>query len=163
MSQVIIRPYNAETDQGLIHSSMPRGIYYGGLKKPEGPKSDWFMDCHKYVKFLLKDKDSIIRIAALRDHPDEIKGYAIITKHIDKTRIEFVYVKDHYRKEGIAKLLLKGFDIFNVNERHLTKVGAAILVKNGEKQMKLEEHNGEPKKANGDGDPGSQGDLPSAG
>lgn len=157
MSKVIIRPYNSETDQALIHSSMPRGIYYGGLKKPDQAKSDWFADCHKYVKFLLEDKDSIIRIACLANNHDQIIGYALMTKQLEGQRIEFVYVKDHYRREGIGRFLCRGFDIANINQRHLTKVGAAIIIRKGEKQ------HGAAKKTNGDGDSGSQGDLPPSG
>ena len=59
---------------------------------------------------------------------------------IDGTNLEWISVKEDYRKQGIATLLLKDKLLKGFNESNLTKIGNGILEKY--KQKTKENQNG---------------------
>ena len=132
--KVIIRKFDPELDSGLIYSSYPKGVYYGAhtsqehvptLSTRDDPKvkSAWFKAFYAQVKNQLAN--STVHIACPSDSTDTILGYAIIA---DKA-LEFIYVKELFRNQGIAKLLLTGHQVEHY--KNVTKVGYAILHKEG--------------------------------
>lgn len=133
--QIVTRKFNPSQDAGLIYSSYPKGVYYGS-HTPINPKDDYKVKSKWFKEFYLKVKDqlasSTILIACPTDDQSTILGYAIITG----TTLEFVYTKELFRNQGIATLLLKNQPIEEY--RHITKVGWAILHKEGNKYGKQE-------------------------
>lgn len=128
--QVVVRKFDPLTDSGLIYSSYPKGVYYGAYVSinPEDNykiKSDWFKAFYQQTRYQLEH--STIHIACTSDNPQTILGYAIITG----TALEFVYVKELFRNQGIARLLTKNQPIEEY--KNVTKVGHAILHKEGSK------------------------------
>lgn len=122
MSSVILREFIPDDDSGFIYSTYPKGAYYGAHANIEIPKDKWF------EKFFLKTKKQIensqILIACLKDYPETIIGYSIITHQT----LEFVFVKEAFRRQGIGTLLTKNkFDTFR--KENLTNVGHSILEK----------------------------------
>lgn len=137
MSSVIVRPFNSSVDSGFIFSSYPKGVYHGSStainpvsdttsKEYRDFKDQWFKAFFEHVKHQLATAQ--VFIACLAEDPDAIIGYCII----NSTTLEFIYIKEPYRKQGIAKLLIKNKEIKNVN--NITRVGSAILAKHPELQ-----------------------------
>jgi GNAT superfamily N-acetyltransferase len=133
MAQVIVRKFNPVKDSGLIYSSYPKGVYYAA-QEPINPhnehkeaeqyqkfKSFWFKDFYSKVKDQLVN--SKVLIACMSDDPDTILGYAIVSSKA----LEFVYVKELFRNQGVARLLLKHEQVEEY--KNVTKVGKAILTK----------------------------------
>lgn len=74
------------------------------------------------MQHLLPEAD--ISIACMQDDPQTIMGYSIISG----PTLHFIYIKEKFRKQGIATLLLKLSDgIQDINFAFITKVGAAII------------------------------------
>ncbi len=57
------------------------------------------------------------------DDPDFLLGYSLLS---GKT-LDYIFIKPDYRKQGLAKLLLKNKIITNVNKENLTRIGYAIV------------------------------------
>ena len=117
--KVIIKPFDAIKDTGLIYSTLPKGIFYG-CKIPV-VKLEWFKEFHSNMPQLLLD--STILIACAEDDEQMIFGYAITSP----PTCTWVYVKPRYREAGIANLLLKNQNIKEF--KYITKIGAIILEK----------------------------------
>ena len=128
--QVVLRKFNPDRDSGLIYSSYPKGVYYGSQApiNPTGDdkiKSAWFKTFHRELKNQIEG--STIIIACMSDDPDIILGYSIMTD----TTLDFIYVKEMFRSQGIARLLLKNQKVEHY--KNVTKSGHSILQKEGNK------------------------------
>jgi GNAT superfamily N-acetyltransferase len=122
METVVLRKFNPSRDSGLIYDSFPKGVYYSSYLPIKTDKTKWFKDFFIYTKQLLATPDAIT-VACMSDNSDVIIGYSIV---VDKA-LEFVYVKESFRNQGIAKLLLKNQQVELY--KNVTKVGNAILTK----------------------------------
>jgi len=122
-TKVIIRPYDHETDGAFLFSTWRNSIWYENHKEPQTNKF------HRVINKEIRDilRASKVKIACLDDDPNQIVAYAVMN---DKT-VEFVYVKIGYRKNGIAKILTKGFT--HVAEP-LTRIAKAIVTR---KELKV--------------------------
>lgn len=115
---VIIRQFDKETDTPLIYASWRNATWFDSHTDDEiDPK--FFRLKTKEIKTALSDLTAIVRIACLQNNHDQIIGYAVL----NGSTIQFVYVKLDYRKQGIAKMLTKGFTEVS---RPSTKIGASI-------------------------------------
>lgn len=123
MSRVIIRDFIPLTDSGFIYSTMPKSIYYSGIAiDPDDDKRTWFEDFYKYLQALIPESE--ISIACTTDDINFIVGYSVVAGRT----LQFVYVKEDYRKQGIARLLVKhNKQIREVNMGFVTRVGDAII------------------------------------
>lgn len=96
---VVIRDYIPSMDDPLIYSSWTKNNWYSPKEPIQIPKAEWFKLKIKSIKQVLET--SSVRVACLSDDPNVIAGYAIL----DQGRVLWVWVKDRYRRQGIAKLL----------------------------------------------------------
>jgi hypothetical protein len=101
--KIIIRPFQPGTDSGFIYSTLPKSIYYGSHIKIPVSRSHFFDTAYSYVQNVIADQNTRIFTACLKDDPDFIVGYAVV----HGTCLEFVYVKEGFRNQKIATLLLK--------------------------------------------------------
>lgn len=122
MSVITIRPYEEPRDAGFIFSSFPKSAYYGSpLKRVPRDKEARFTFLYEFLKSTLPG--ARVFIACMYDSPDTILGYSII----DRQELQWVYVKEGFRNQGLATLLTKNKNILRVNDRFITRVGLAIL------------------------------------
>ncbi len=119
--KIALRKFNPSTDSGFIYSSFPKGVYYAPNEEIHYDKQEWFENFYRYLNELLKT--ATIPIACVQEDPHVILAYSII----DKDVLHFVYVKELFRKQGLATLLTKNKGIVGVNMVNLTKIGADIL------------------------------------
>ena len=122
MSKVIVREFNAKNDSGFIYATWPKSVYYSGINtNTDTNRRLWFDEFHQYMQNLLPEAE--IKIACLQEDKDFILAYSIVAGRT----LQFIYVKDDYRKQGIAKLLLKhNPQIREINEMFVTRIGDAI-------------------------------------
>lgn len=124
------RRFNEKTDAGFIVDSMPKEIYFDNKESRRGRvNKEWFQNFHEYLKDIFKSAH--IAIATTLDDPNFILGYAIF----QDTQLEFVYVKEAYRKQGIGTMLAHDQEYQSFNEANLTKLGKQILKQKHEQQQ----------------------------
>lgn len=120
--QITKRPAK-EDDLGLIYDTWPKGAWFSGVYGHNGDKDQWFTVFYRRAQSVLRRAD--VTIACLETDPDFILGYSII----DGETLEWIYVKDSYRKQGIARFLLKDKSVVAVNEKTITKLGLRLKPK----------------------------------
>jgi hypothetical protein len=120
---IAIRP-TVESDKNFIMATILRGLYYGETWFAEIPKPTFMLHYHKVIEFLLNKDTTEVRIACLKDDPEIIVGYAILSPNINTSH--FVFVKKAWRGIGIANSLVPSNTKFAT---HLTKTGLSIIRK----------------------------------
>lgn len=103
-AKVILRSYNHDKDAPFIFSSWRNALWYSE-DRDENLSNIFYRRANQEIKHLIKDFFTTVKIACLSDDHDQIVGYSVMKKD----NLEFVYVKKDYRKQGVAKLLSKGF------------------------------------------------------
>ena len=117
---VIIRKFDPEHDIGMLLATWRNSLWYDSPREDNWERaSKFFREVTKKIKNLLKDPQTSVKIACLKEDPTFIVGYAVL----NQTNLDWVYVKIDYRGRGVASLLTKGFE--TVSEP-LTKIGKAI-------------------------------------
>ena len=116
-----------EGDNNFIFASWLRGLFYGGSHFSMMPKDIFMTNYHKVIEYILKNPKTTIKVACLKDDPEVILGYAILGNN--ETTLHYVFVKNAWRKIGLAKLLIPD-TVKSVS--HLTKTGIDMLKKHKE-------------------------------
>lgn len=127
-----LRSFDRDADQAFIYSSWRNQAYYSAYEPPLDAPKAFFKELTDKIKDIL-DTAHII-VACLEISPQTIVGYSVSTG----PHLNWVYVKEAYRKAGIGTLLVpKNIETFT---NHLTKIGRVIAEK---KNLKLQgERNG---------------------
>ncbi len=113
-----------DSDKSFILATFLRGLYYGDSWFNRIPK-EIFMDNYKLVAQALVNGDRvIIKIACLKEDPDVILGYSMLSA--DYQTIHWVYVKSAFRLRGIGRTLLPERP---VAVSHLSDLGVTLLNK----------------------------------
>ena len=125
---IVIRPFDRETDTGLILDSWPKNAFHSAAHPIEASKSEWFARMHLYIQVELKRATTLI--ACSSEDPNLIAGYMVV----DEECLEFIWVKPRYRGAGIAALLLSRRPIARFNPISLTKDGKKLINEYGLKE-----------------------------
>lgn len=129
-TKIIIRDYETSSDAPLVFASWRNCLWFDNHTEQDPPNPGFYRMTTRKINLLLREPSTKVKIACLQDDPDQILGYSAFSH----STLEFVYVKNDYRKQGIATLLTKGFsDIVNP----MTKIGKAIADK---KNLKVKEN-----------------------
>lgn len=116
------RRFIEKSDAGFIVDSMPKEIYFDNKESRKGRVNKvWFENFHKYLTELISSAHIVM--ATTDEDPDFILGYAIFKNK----QLEFVYVKEAYRKQGIGLMLSEDVDYNTINEANVTKIGRKII------------------------------------
>lgn len=122
---ITFRPYQI-TDCNFILATWMKGNYYGSDWFKEIEKKSYYNNYSRYVQKILLKPSVIIAIACLKENPDIILGYSVTEEVSGKNIVHFVYVKDEWRKIGIAKdILPKKIDIIT----SMTKIAKKLKPK----------------------------------
>lgn len=116
-----VRAYTA-TDFNFVAATFLRGLYYGDTVFSDMPKNAFMQNYKPVLEALIKRSD--VWVACLKDAPDVILGYSIISR--DFTTIHWVFVKKPWRKKGIARSILPQYP---TAVTHLTAQGKSLLTK----------------------------------
>jgi GNAT superfamily N-acetyltransferase len=120
---VIVRP-TVEADKNFIMATILRGLFYGESWFSEIDKSVFMENYHRVIDFLLAKDTTEVRIACLKEDPEVILGYSIVSP--SSNLIHFVFVKKAWRGIGIASMLVP---TTTTTATQLTKTGLAIIRK----------------------------------
>lgn len=104
-------------DLPFIYATWLRSLYYGNPMYKQIVK-DLFFNKYKLVLYELVSRSNV-QVCCLTDDPDTILGYSV---H-EGDRLHWVYVKEPWRKLGLAKALVP----VNVNSfSHITTIGKKL-------------------------------------
>jgi hypothetical protein len=126
---VIIRAYNPVSDAPLIYSTWRNSIWFD--EKRDAKQSDmFFRKLTQKIKNILNNTYCNVRIACLKEDKEIIVGYSVFIDH----NLEWIYVKEAFRKKGIGLALTRNLQTISSPQ---TKIGKAIALK-----KELKEKNG---------------------
>lgn len=128
-ANIVIRDFNDDTDAGFVYSSWPKGAYYGAYIPITENRDKWFKNFYDYISQMIKHGS--IKMACIADDPNTIIGFIVIYNKV----LQWVYVKEMFRKQKIASLLIKNEVIDSVNMHNLTKIGESILTKKNKENL----------------------------
>lgn len=117
---IAVRGYVKE-DRSFILATFLRGLYYGNSYFSMIPSQIFMRNYESAIDALLKLPGVQTRVACLREDPDVILGYAILG---GGTVLNWVHVKEAWRKIGIAKQLVPP-TVASVS--HINRLGSKIL------------------------------------
>lgn len=120
---VTVRP-TVEADKNFIMATILRGLFYGESWFSEIDKSVFMENYHRVIDFLLAKDTTEVRVACLKEDPEVILGYSIISPASNLAH--FVFVKKAWRGIGIATMLVP---LTTTTATQLTKTGLAIIRK----------------------------------
>ena len=104
--QITVRPYEEKIDAPFIFNSWSRSAYYSSKPRPS-PKKDWFQAKIHSIKDALQE--GTVYVACLKEDPIFFLGYIVLQKN----QIQFLYVKQDYKNQGIEELLTNKFKDIN--------------------------------------------------
>lgn len=93
-----------EADLSLIMSTFLKGLYHDNKWFGMIPRKIFFEYYHSVVERIVKGNNAVVKVACLKDDPDTILGYSVLS--LDYHTIHWVYVKKAWRNNGIGKSLL---------------------------------------------------------
>jgi hypothetical protein len=111
-------------DTSFICATFLRGIFYGNSFFSDIPKNIFMAHYKKVVQGALNNPNVVIKVACLKEDPNVILGYSIISK--DQQAVIWVFVKTAWRQQGIGRSLLPQAPRFVT---HLTELGRSLLPK----------------------------------
>jgi Acetyltransferase (GNAT) domain len=110
-------------DEPFIYSTWLKSLYYDNVIFREIDKPLYFTKYSKVIEAILDNKVVQVNCCVLSESSEVIVGYVI--RHFD--RLHYIYVKKAWRKNGIAKLLLKDLNIERYS--HITTLGKRLKPK----------------------------------
>ena len=122
---ITARPAEA-SDLNFIYATMLNSLYYGCPFYSAIDKKSFFYHYQQVIKQMLLKRSISLIVACLDDEPDIILGWVA---H-EPTIVHFVYVKNAWRKQGIATQLLKGCSQLSF-VTHITALGDNIRKEKG--------------------------------
>jgi GNAT superfamily N-acetyltransferase len=119
MDLIAIRPY-LPNDENFIYSTALSGLYYGDSWFSKIKKMIFINTYREILKAILAKPTTEVRVACIKDDPDEIKGYCILVNN--GSALMWVFVKKDWRKQGIAKALVPDTVTEVTNLTHLGEI-----------------------------------------
>ncbi len=113
-----------EADISLIMSTFLKGLYHDNEWFGMIPRKVFFEHYHGIAESLIRSPNATVQVACLKDDPDTIIGYSILST--DFQTIHWVYVKKAWRGHGIGTSLLPERP---TNYTHFSEAGLKIIPK----------------------------------
>lgn len=111
-------------DTSFIMATFLRGLYYGDSWFSLIPKAIFMENYKKIAESLLQSPKVVVKIACLKEDPNVILGYSILSA--DSQVVHWTFVKSAWRKQGIAKALVPQYPVFIT---HLSDLGRKLMSK----------------------------------
>lgn len=103
MDLIAIRDYVPD-DENFVFSTTLAGLYYGDSWFSKIVKARFIHHYRQILKGILSKPTTQVRVACIKDDPNEIKGFSILVNN--GQALMWVFVKKDWRKKGIAKALV---------------------------------------------------------
>src|ERR1700689_3054403 len=98
----IIRDYR-ESDKAFVMSTWLRGLYYGSEFFKLADKTSFMNHYKLFLDAIISNPKNTILVACLKDEPDTILGYSVLT--VDFKVVHWIFVKLLFRNKGVGKSL----------------------------------------------------------
>ncbi len=118
-----IRDYKS-SDKSFVLATFLRGLYYGDFFFDLIPKDIFMANYKKIAEAMLTTPRVVIKVACLKEDPDVILGYSILSS--DFQTVHWCFVKTPWRMKGIAKSLLPSNPSYI---SHLSALGKSLMSK----------------------------------
>lgn len=104
-----IRKYKKDNDEAYLYSTWLRCYKHYSYFAKRIRSAQFFKGHEKVIKHLLAKPNVIVLVACPKDDDDTILGYLAFEEGDKESRpvIHFTFVKDAFRKMGVAKSLFK--------------------------------------------------------
>lgn len=112
------------SDYNFVIATFLRGLYFGDSWFSLVPKTIFMANYHTVAHNLLNHPKTVVLIACLKEDPDVVLGYSILSS--DLQNVHWVYVKSAWRKQGIGAELIPA-SVANIT--HLSTLGKSLMVK----------------------------------
>lgn len=112
---IVVREYRHEADQAFVYSTWLRNYKYSSYFAKRIKPAIFFAGQHKVIDHLLAKPSTKVVVACDRNDADTIMGYLAFEPGV----VHFVFVKDAYRKLGVATALFASQRI-DVNQAKFT-------------------------------------------
>lgn len=99
-----VRDYLPE-DRNFILATFLRGLYYGDSWFSAIPKAIFMENAHRMIEQKLDTPGVHVQVACLSDDPSVILGYSISRCLYGVNVLDWIFVKNSWRRQGIAKTL----------------------------------------------------------
>lgn len=99
--EIIIRPYQSDIDDAYIYSTWRKYAWYSSPTKIDIPKAQFFREKTQEIKKILEQ--GYVKTACFKNDPDTFMGIIVVFDG----KIEALFIKRDYLKEGIDELLKK--------------------------------------------------------
>jgi hypothetical protein len=116
-----IRDYK-ESDKAFIKATFLRGLYHGKFWYSLIPRDIFMKNYSQVADRLLADPRVRVQLAVLKEDPDTILGYCIISR--DTKAIIWLHTKAAWQNRGIATSLIPCPPLYVM---HLSAVGNKLL------------------------------------
>lgn len=113
-----------DDDISFVLSTFVRGLYYGNSWLSDVPKDIYMNNYPRLVEALLGSPNAVVKIACLKEDPDVIIAYSVLS--LDFQTVHWVYCKKKWRNKGIATSLLPKYPRYAT---HLTDAGRSLMKK----------------------------------
>jgi GNAT superfamily N-acetyltransferase len=114
--------FNAEIPpeyRSFIFARWLKSLRYGNPFFRMIDSDSYYSSYSSFIEFILKGKNTILKVAVLANDPDVALGYSID----DGETLHYIYVKPEVRKQGISRELMnKNIKQFS----HITNIGYSI-------------------------------------
>ena len=98
-------------DKNFIYATWLRGLYYGNAEMRRIDQEAFFKHYPAVVTLILS-KPTTVLVACLNSDPDVILGYSVASyDSVNPGILHWVYVKEAWRQQGIAKSLIANRDL----------------------------------------------------
>jgi hypothetical protein len=122
--RIIVRTPMPE-DLNFILATWLKGNYFGNSNSKKIAPEKYYQEEAERITGLLALPGIDVSIACDESKPEWIAGFSVT----HSGTIHWIYIRKYFRKQGIAKLLLKDKDIKSFSA--ITKIGKAIAEKKG--------------------------------
>lgn len=145
MTQVVIRAFDEARDTPFVYACWRSNVFGSGVNlDTDTPWEEWFTYFNHLLKMSLPH--ATVYIACLQDDPDFNLGFSAVFNGA----LQFIYIKQLFRKQGIAAMLLKKHELnclIHWNPLFLTRMGLSIVLQHpnifkSEEAIEKEESNG---------------------
>lgn len=129
---IVPRPYNPSSDKELIYGTWinriindqpKKGDYWHENHLEQIEKNTLHTNLNRIIDYIILKPGVIVTMASMIDAPEIIIGYVVYEEDPEGTILHWIYVKEAWRKSGIARYLCPPNIKFVT---HLTRPGLSL-------------------------------------
>jgi hypothetical protein len=106
-AHLLLREWERERDFAYVKKTWLRG--YASSRIGQALKTSYYEAWSRVVDRWLESPATRVRCAVLRVEPASIVGFAVVTEMPERNIAHWVYVKDKWQGNGVARMIIQSF------------------------------------------------------